>query len=112
MTVSQQVMGCKHSTVINEVAGEVTEDDAKDLVEQFYAGLIVERFMRKYIICTIYRPETPGQAKAASHKWPDPPESGGGLPACSHNIPQEVAKTGKEGKQFCQGEQRKVKSQF
>ena len=45
MTVSQQVMGCKHSTVINEVAGEVTEDDANDLVEQFYAGLIVKRFI-------------------------------------------------------------------
>ena len=38
LTVSQLVVGCKHSVVINEVAGEVTEDDAKVLVEEFYAG--------------------------------------------------------------------------
>ena len=33
-------MGCKNSVIIEEVAGEVSEEDAKALVEQFYEGSI------------------------------------------------------------------------
>jgi hypothetical protein len=33
-------MGCKNSVIIDEVTGEVTVEDAKALVEQFYEGSI------------------------------------------------------------------------